>query len=213
MSVVLGFRHLLGGILVTYVLAIALSGQLIGAPARVAVIGGVLLLAVRSRRKAGELGLPALILATVLFVATLAAAVFTTGKTLTIVAESATIVLVAAAMTVLASTLLRLGEVNRTTVDGVLCIYLLLALLFGSINDLGATIVPAFLHGISTPALPSETLYYSVITLTTVGYGDITPATNVARAVSATEALIGQLYLVSVVAAVVARYPGRQRDR
>ncbi|HEY7174432.1 MAG TPA: potassium channel family protein, partial [Micromonosporaceae bacterium] len=52
----------------------------------------------------------------------------------------------------------------------------------------------------------SDTLYFSLITLTTVGYGDIVPVANVARAVASIEALVGQLYLVSVVAAVVSRF-------
>lgn len=208
-----GFRFLLGGILITYVLAIAVPGELISAPVRVAVLGGVLLLSVRSRRKAGALGLPALILAVSLFVTTLITAAFASGQTLAIVADCATILLVGAAMTVLATTLLRLATVDQTTVIGVLCIYLLLALLFGSINELFATLTSNYVHGAPTPVQSSDLLYYSVITLTTVGYGDITPASSLARAVAATEALVGQLYLVSVVAAVVARYPGRRRER
>ncbi len=42
--------------------------------------------------------------------------------------------------------------------------------------------------------------YYSFVTLTTLGFGDITPLTNVAKMFSALEAVIGQLYLVVVIA-------------
>jgi len=46
-------------------------------------------------------------------------------------------------------------------------------------------------------------IYYSFVTITTLGYGDITPATELARAFSILEAVVGQLYLVVVVARLV----------
>ena len=45
--------------------------------------------------------------------------------------------------------------------------------------------------------------YYSFVTITTLGYGDITPVTEVAKAFSVLEAIVGQLYLVVVVAWLV----------
>jgi hypothetical protein len=45
--------------------------------------------------------------------------------------------------------------------------------------------------------------YFSIVTLTTVGFGDITAVSGVARTLVALEALIGQIYLVTVVAVVV----------
>lgn len=55
-------------------------------------------------------------------------------------------------------------------------------------------------------------MYFSVITQSTVGYGDFVPATGVGRAFASSQALIGQLYLVSVVAVVVGNF-GRGTDR
>lgn len=46
-------------------------------------------------------------------------------------------------------------------------------------------------------------IYYSFITITTLGYGDITPLTDVARSFAITEAVIGQIYLVLLVARLV----------
>jgi hypothetical protein len=46
-----------------------------------------------------------------------------------------------------------------------------------------------------------------------VGYGDITPASEAARSVAVTEALVGQLYLVSVVAGVVGGWRAAERGR
>jgi hypothetical protein len=54
-------------------------------------------------------------------------------------------------------------------------------------------------------------LYFSFITLTTVGYGDFTPAYGPGRMLAVTEAIVGQLYLVSVVALVVSAY-GKRRS-
>ena len=52
--------------------------------------------------------------------------------------------------------------------------------------------------------------YYSFVTLTTLGYGDITPLTKVAKAFSVLEAVVGQLYLVVVVAWFVGMYVSRK---
>lgn len=55
-------------------------------------------------------------------------------------------------------------------------------------------------------------MYFSVITQSTVGYGDFVPATGLGRAFASAQALVGQLYLVSVVAVVVGNF-GRGTDR
>ena len=144
---------------------------------------------------------------------TLLVAIFGSDKTLTSVSQISTALLTVAAIAVLARTLLTTGIVNNSTVNGVLCIYLLIALFFGSLNELFASLTHNYVHGGGVPASASQMLYFSVITLATVGYGDITPASSLAQGVAATEALIGQLYLVSVVAAVVSRYEPRQRRR
>ncbi|MCA1808807.1 MAG: hypothetical protein LC725_05045 [Lentisphaerae bacterium] len=46
--------------------------------------------------------------------------------------------------------------------------------------------------------------YFSFITMTTVGYGDITPVSNIATSLSALEAVTGQIYLTVLVARLVA---------
>ena len=52
--------------------------------------------------------------------------------------------------------------------------------------------------------------YYSFVTITTLGYGDITPVSEVARALSVLEAVVGQLYLVVVVAWLVGMYVSKK---
>ena len=69
---------------------------------------------------------------------------------------------------------------------------------------------PFFAQG--TDGTRSLRLYFSYTTLATLGYGDYTAAGNLGRSLAVLEALIGQLYLVTVVAVVVTRLgrPGRR---
>ena len=95
------------------------------------------------------------------------------------------------------------GGATVQAIMGVLCIYLLMgmfyAFLYGSIDRLGGA--PVFTDGASATA--SHCLYFSFTTLTTVGYGDLTARTDLGHTVAVTEALIGQIYLVTVVAVLV----------
>jgi len=52
-------------------------------------------------------------------------------------------------------------------------------------------------------ATPGPMIYFSYVTLTTLGYGDVTPVTNIAMSMSYAEAIIGQLFLAILVARLV----------
>jgi len=97
------------------------------------------------------------------------------------------------------------GTVTVTVVAGVLCLYMLLGLFFAfvyiAMENLGGA--PFFANGAA--AASPRAVYFSFITLTTVGYGDYTARTNFGHTLSISEALIGQIYLVTVVSAIVAR--------
>jgi hypothetical protein len=54
-----------------------------------------------------------------------------------------------------------------------------------------------------TPALASNLIYFSFVTLTTTGYGDVFPVHPVARALCNVEAIIGQLYPATLLARLV----------
>ncbi len=58
-----------------------------------------------------------------------------------------------------------------------------------------------------------DRLYFSFTTMTTVGFGDLTAAGDAGRMLAITEALLGQLYLVSVVALIVANLGRTRRPR
>ena len=57
------------------------------------------------------------------------------------------------------------------------------------------------------------TLYYSIVTLTTLGYGDITPRTPPARMFAAMEAVTGQIYLTVLVARLVGMHIAHSTGR
>ena len=96
-------------------------------------------------------------------------------------------------------------EVTRDLIAGAAIVYLLMALawsfIFGVVESLdpGSFSIPD-IEGISTSR---SFLYLSFVTITTLGYGDITPVTSLARSLCILEAVIGQLYLVVQVAWLV----------
>jgi hypothetical protein len=100
--------------------------------------------------------------------------------------------------------------VTLEAVFGVLSVYILLgmffAYLFGAIDRLGGA--PFFAGGQSGTV--ANCLYFSFTTLTTVGYGDLTARTNLGHTLSVSEALLGQIYLVTIVSLIVANL-GRSR--
>jgi hypothetical protein len=113
------------------------------------------------------------------------------------------VLIVAAAPVVIARALVRRGVVDIHTAMGALCIYVLFGMLFSftyaSIGSIGNE--QFFVQ--TNAATTADYLYFSFITLTTVGYGDFTAAHGIGRSLAALEALIGQIYLVTVVAAIV----------
>jgi hypothetical protein len=101
---------------------------------------------------------------------------------------------------------------HRVTVEmvfGSLCLYILLGMMFAVVYGLIARASGSFFSG-GVSATTSNCLYFSFTTLTTVGYGDFTAASNLGHTLSVTEGLVGQLYLVTVVSVVVANL-GRSR--
>ena len=103
-------------------------------------------------------------------------------------------------------------QITRQTMFGVLCLYLLLGMLFGTAFAAIEAIGNADFFT-STANQTSDFLYFSFSTLTTIGYGDLVAATNLGRSLAITEALIGQIYLVSVVGLIVSNLrPTATRD-
>jgi hypothetical protein len=96
-------------------------------------------------------------------------------------------------------------EVSRDLIVGAAVVYLLMAIMWMFIFIAVETLHPGSfsipdIEDISTSRV---FLYYSFVTITTLGYGDITPVTSLARSLCILEAVIGQLYLVVQVAWLV----------
>jgi hypothetical protein len=119
--------------------------------------------------------------------------------------------LAAACPVIIARSIMRRGVVDVRTVLGALCIYVLLGLFFAFVYTvIGLAAGRFFVQQAS--ARSSDYVYFSYVTLTTVGYGDLTSADGVGRAFAIFEALNGQIYLVTVVAVLVSNLsPARHR--
>jgi hypothetical protein len=96
---------------------------------------------------------------------------------------------------------------------GAFCGYLLLGVLFGHLYCIMEYSTPGSFEGrgLVPQLLPAGgrlhyiLTYFSMITLTTLGYGDIVPATDAARGLSAVEAITGQFYIAVLIAELIGR--------
>jgi membrane protein len=121
------------------------------------------------------------------------------------------VLLLSAALVAVLRRLARQPAVSARTAAGAVSAYLLLGLLFTYVYATMAALGTAPLDGAGPDAGLNEYLYFAFTTLTTTGFGDLTPATDVARATAVLEALLGQLYLVTVLALVIGNISPRRR--
>jgi len=95
-------------------------------------------------------------------------------------------------------------DLNRLT--GAICVYLLFGFMFGLIHILVAWLLPGSYAGIGSPEAEDQAvnyMYYSFVTLTTLGYGDVSPIRPLARAVAYIEAVVGVFYVAILVGTLV----------
>lgn len=103
-------------------------------------------------------------------------------------------------------------RVTHETILGALCAYVLVGLVFAftylALHDLAHT------NFFAQPGdhAQSEYLYFSFVVLTTLGFGDLSPAVGLPQALVAIEALVGQVFLVTMVARLVTLWVRRQDD-
>jgi hypothetical protein len=99
--------------------------------------------------------------------------------------------------------------VTLDAIAGGLCGYLLIGLAFAHVYCLLADTTPPSFRGLDPGKSQDEIhfllTYYSFSTLTTLGYGDITPARDTARSLAFTEAITGQFYLAVLIAELVGK--------
>ncbi|TDI46195.1 MAG: two pore domain potassium channel family protein [Acidobacteria bacterium] len=111
---------------------------------------------------------------------------------------------------------IREGRVTSHHIQGAVAVYLMLGLVWGftySVIELrhpGSFTLPDATRSTDGPEDTGdkntrELIYFSFVTLTTLGYGDVSPVNSGARALAILEALVGQLYLVILIARLVSR--------
>jgi len=107
-------------------------------------------------------------------------------------------------------------RVTSETLNGALCVYLLAGLIFSQVytvleaTDPGSFRLPeSAAHG---AGLQEALTYFSMVTQTTLGYGDVVPASPAARSLAVGQAVFGQLYLAVLIARLVALEIAHRRN-
>jgi len=132
------------------------------------------------------------------------------------IAHSTSILFLAMTTIVILKTVFQLRDVTADAVAGALCGYLLVGVLFGHAFCLVEELVPGSFAGpeLETGRADSGRMhalltYFSFVTLTTVGYGDITPSVGLGRGLAMVEAVVGQFYLAVLVAVLIGKMVAR----
>jgi hypothetical protein len=123
-------------------------------------------------------------------------------------AAAALVSTAAMAFVVLAQTF-RAGPVNVHRIQGAVAAYLLLGLTWALAYELVDLLATGAFSGTGLAGPERHPfIYFSFVTLTTVGYGDVTPVHSVARSLAVAEALVGQLYPAILLARLVSLATG-----
>jgi Ion channel len=131
------------------------------------------------------------------------------GDTASGIGEIAGVVVLAALLVAVLDRVLHHEQVSVQTLFGAVCAYFLIGLMFsavyGALNDFSNT--PVF----GEPVDRSVFSYFSFTTLTTVGYGDFTAVTDIARRIAMIEAVLGQVFIATTLARLVSMYKSGRR--
>jgi hypothetical protein len=91
------------------------------------------------------------------------------------------------------------GHVTSQTIIGAVCVFLLIGISFAYVALAIDSASPFFVQEIE----PTDYIYFSFVTITSLGFGDLTPLSDIARTTTIIFAVIGQLYLVLIFAKLV----------
>jgi hypothetical protein len=111
--------------------------------------------------------------------------------------------LVTATLPVTISRVVQHRRVTHETVLGALCAYVLLGLLFAFLYLAVEGLGDGSFFAQPGPHQQSEYLYFSFVSLTTLGFGDLSPSVGLPQALTVLEALAGSIFLVTLVARLV----------
>jgi voltage-gated potassium channel len=122
------------------------------------------------------------------------------------------VLLVTATLPVTLARVLRHRRITHETVLGALCTYVLLGLLFAFVYLAVSEFRSDPFFAQPGPHPQSEYLYFSFVTLTTLGFGDLSPSVGLPQALTVMEALAGQVFLVTLVARLVTLWVRQSAD-
>lgn len=106
-------------------------------------------------------------------------------------------------------------QITLHSISGALCVFLLLGIVWAVIFQSFDQLLPDAFAGLvasNQEARGAQLFYFSFVTLTTLGYGDVTPARPETMSLATLEAIVGQVYLVVLVAYLVARLVTHQAN-
>jgi Ion channel len=139
------------------------------------------------------------------------AALFIGGKEVSASLFLLNLLLVAGAPIVIVHSLIRRRVIDLRTVLGAICVYILIGMIWSFAFAAAGTFDSEQFFAQQSRATVADYLYFSFVTLTTTGYGDLTAARGLGRALAVLEALTGQLYLVTVIALLISNIDRRAR--
>jgi len=107
------------------------------------------------------------------------------------------------------------NDISLNRIVGAVCVYLLLGVMWSLAYNVLEYLQPDSFKGLTelvSPVWNPDWIYFSFVTITTLGYGDITPLTQTARSLTVAEAIVGQFYIAVLVAGLVSAYISSKRD-
>jgi Ion channel len=172
-----------------------------------------ILIACSYAARGGEKRLLATLLLTGLFVVTGALYIFHPGPATQFLCFGMLLVCLVFSLLSTLSFVLSSGVIGPDHIYGAICAYVLIAMCFATIYTIQVLAIPSAFNGVQTLGPNARTfeemLYFSFTTLSTVGYGDITPVHRSARAVCSVEMLTGTFYVAILIARLAGLYPPR----
>ena len=202
---------MLGLLLATFVFMMAGSTSKWSRPIGVALTGATLLAALFAADVSPRLRRLAAVVASLAFVGSFSLVAF--GRSGEGAGALLNAGLVALAPIAIARSVVRRRVIDVRTILAALCVYVLFGMLWSYVYVAIGNFGSSAFFAQSVEPTSADFLYFSFITQLTVGYGDLTAAGNLGRACAVIEALIGQIYLVTIVALLVSRLvPRAPRD-
>jgi voltage-gated potassium channel Kch len=199
-------------IIITIVVTVVLRDNTWERFASVTMIGVMLLFALRTSGASMQLQRLAIAFVPVCIVATAIAAGWgEDGQAVRIGIASLMTVLQAAVLLAILRRLATHLTISWNTILGALCIYLLFGMAYSSAYAIAGHAQDGKLFVQQDAFTSADTIYFSLVTLTTVGYGDLTMRTDLTRIMAAMEALLGQIYLITAVGLLIGNLGRRRR--